>query len=193
LHNYKGHDLTIEKPYQSLIKDAEGTKSSGIASNNNVETKEESLWERVWTLKDLISNEINKELNNYTSMRREHQKKAVLHLYELYKKESGIHNSKWLAPYNILMLLLLGITSFFLPKLAIGLSITYLISTEIYLLSDLIETATGSKLYDDLMWDRVYQFYLTIIATSVGYNRYELYKDNIDRATKLDRTMSANF
>lgn len=91
------------------------------------------------------------------------------------------------------MLLLLGITSFFLPKLAIGLSITYLISTEIYLLSDLIETATGSKLYDDLMWDRVYQFYLTIIATSVGYNRYELYKDNIDRATKLDRTMSANF
>lgn len=66
----------------------------------------------------------------------------MYHLFDIYKENNGIRNDKWITPYNIIILILLGIGSFFVPKLTIALALSYFISSELYLLSDTLAAAT---------------------------------------------------
>lgn len=61
--------------------------------------------------------------------RRKKQEEALKYLYDIYREKRGLKNDKWITPFNILMLIMLCVGSFFMPKLVIALGISYFIST----------------------------------------------------------------
>lgn len=74
----------------------------------------------------------------------------------MYKESQGIKSSKWITPFNIIMMVALGIGSFFFPKLVIGLAFSYFLSCEVYLLSDTLATATQWDGFTNLNFNRVF-------------------------------------
>lgn len=87
------------------------------------------------------------------SVRRQKQEDALKYLYQLYREERGLNNDKWITPYNILMLILFSVGSFFMPKLVIALNISYFIGTELYLISDLIGKKVKTTFLQNLKYD----------------------------------------
>lgn len=120
------------------------------------QTKSVGFFETLYNIKDALIDEYKMEENKYMLARRKKQQQALLYLYDLYKEQREIKNDIWITPYNILMLIMLGISSFVLPKLTIILSLSYLISTELYLISDILAKKTRTTLFENLKFDNIF-------------------------------------
>lgn len=120
------------------------------------QTKSVGFFETLYNIKDALIDEYKMEENKYMLARRKKQQQALLYLYDLYKEQREIKNDIWITPYNILMLIMLGISSFVLPKLTIILSLSYLISTELYLISDILAKKTRTALFENLKFDNIF-------------------------------------
>lgn len=114
----------------------------------------------------------------------------MFHLYELYKQGKGIKNDRWVMPYNMVMMLLLCVGSFFMPKLVIAIAISYFISTEVYLLSDTVTTATKCDLFENLKFERMFEFHVFILSSFVGWNRFQCY---FRRKNSINPSISRTF